>query len=130
MLTTLSLWLASFLFGGMSLFSFGFAAFLLSSLPNNTARATIRSAFPFFYLFVLIVSMLTALLIWRIDHVSSLLMAGIALSVIPTRQWLMPAINRATDAGQRTRFKLLHGLSVGIGLTHIIVNGYVLARFV
>ena len=52
MLTTLSLWLASFLFGGMSLFSFGFAAFLLSSLPNNTARATIRSAFPFFYLFV------------------------------------------------------------------------------
>ena len=130
MLNLVSLWLTAILFGGMSLFPFGLAAFLLSVLPNDTARATLRRAFPPFYLFVLVVSMLTALLMWRIDYVSSILMATIALSVIPTRQALMPAINRATDSGQHARFKRLHGLSVAIGLAHIALSGYVLARFV
>jgi hypothetical protein len=40
----------------------------------------------------------------------------------------MPAINRATDAGAKGRFKALHGLSVVITLLHIAMAGYVLTR--
>ena len=130
MLTVFALWVAALLFGGMGLFSFGFAAFLLATLPYDVARASIRRAFPHFYLFVMVVAVIAALLMWPLDHVSALWMAAIALTVIPARQVLMPAINRATDANQRSRFKKLHGLSVLIGLVHIGINAYVLARFV
>ena len=41
------------LFGGMVLYSFGFAAFLFTALPPDIAGPTIRRAFPLFYLFVL-----------------------------------------------------------------------------
>ena len=56
-------------------------------------------------------------------------MALIAATVLPTRQILMPAINRATDIGAKDRFKVLHGLSVVITLVHIALAGYVLTRF-
>jgi hypothetical protein len=41
----------------------------------------------------------------------------------------MPAINRATDTGAKSRFKWLHGLSVCITLAHIALAGVALARF-
>jgi hypothetical protein len=41
----------------------------------------------------------------------------------------MPAINCATDAGDKARFRRLHGLSVLVTLAHIGIAGYVLARF-
>jgi hypothetical protein len=40
---------------------------------------------------------------------------------------LMPAINRATDTGQRQRFKWLHGLSVVVTLGHIAATGWLLS---
>lgn len=42
------------LFGGMVLYSFGFAAFVFSALPAPVAGATLRRAFPLFYAFVMI----------------------------------------------------------------------------
>lgn len=42
------------LFGGMVLYSFGFAAFVFNNLPVETAGPLIRKAFPHFYAFVLI----------------------------------------------------------------------------
>lgn len=118
----------AFLFGGMALFSFGFAAFLFTALPVPDARLLIRKAFPHFYLFVIGASSLAALLVWPGDRVAALLLAAIAISTVPTRQWLMPRINAATDAGDRSRFGRLHGLSVLITLAHIAVAGVVLAR--
>jgi hypothetical protein len=38
-------------------------------------------------------------------------------------------INRATDAGEKTRFKWLHGASVLVTLAHIGLAGYALTRF-
>lgn len=55
-------------------------------------------------------------------------MATVAITTVPVRQYLMPAINRATDAGLRARFKLLHGLSVAVTLSHIAVTGWLLAN--
>lgn len=42
------------LFGGMTLYSFGFAALLFKTLPAPEAGATLRLAFPWLYLFVVV----------------------------------------------------------------------------
>lgn len=127
---TVSLLTTALLFGGMVLYSFGFAAFLFTALPPETAGPTIRRAFPHFYLFVMALAAVSALLLWQIDPLAAGIMAAIALTTLPTRQILMPAINRATDTGAKTRFKWLHSLSVVITLVHIVLAAYVLARFI
>ena len=118
------------LFGGMALYSFGFAAFLFTALPPETAGAALRRAFPLFYLFVIVTAALASALFWSHDPLAGALMAGVAVTTVPSRQMLMPAINRATDGGQRQRFKWLHGLSVVITLAHIAAAGVVLVRLV
>lgn len=116
------------LFGGMTLYSFGFAAFLFTALPAPTAGAALRRAFPWFYGFVIATAAVAALLWWPHDTGSAVLMALVAITTVPVRQLLMPAINRATDAGQRQRFKWLHGLSVLVTLGHIAATGWLLSR--
>lgn len=120
----------SLLFGGMVLYAFGFAAFLFSALPPDLARRTIRAAFPHFYSFVFCMSLLAAALVWPQNTLSAVLLAIVALSTVPARQMLMPAINRATDAHQKSRFKWLHGASVAVTLIHIGLVGLVLVRFI
>jgi hypothetical protein len=56
------------------------------------------------------------------------MLALIALTTVPTRQVLMPAINAATDRGQRQRFVRLHTLSVLVTLAHIAAAAAVLVR--
>ena len=124
-----ALLLTSLLFGGTVLYSFGFAAFLFNALPAAVAGATIRRAFPHFYLFVIGTAALAAVLLYRPDPLAAGLMLVVAATTLPTRQLLMPAINRATDAGAKLQFKLLHGLSVIITLLHIGIVGFVLSRF-
>jgi len=116
------------LFGGMSLYSFGFAAFLFSTLPAKTAGETLRRAFPWFYAFVIATSVVAALLWWPSNPVFAAAMATVAITTVPVRQVLMPAINRATDAGLRLRFKWLHGLSVVVTLGHIAATGWLLSN--
>ena len=129
-MTTLALLSCALLFGGMVLYSFGFAAFLFTALPAETAGPTIRRAFPHFYLFVIGGAALSAVFLWFLDPLGAAIMAAIALTTIPTRQILMPAINAATDAGDKRRFGVLHGLSVVINLIHIGAAAYVLHRFI
>ena len=117
------------LFGGMVLYSFGFAAFLFNALPAGIAGPTIRRAFPLFYLFVIGTAVIAGLLLYPADPLASGLMLVIAATTLPTRQLLMPAINRATDAGAKPKFKMLNGLSVVITLLHIGIAGFVLSRF-
>lgn len=114
------------LFGGMALYSFGFAAFLFSALPAAQAGAALRRAFPWFYSFVIAVAGMAALFRWPHNPTMAAVMAAISATTVPVRQLLMPAINRATDAGQRRRFQWLHGLSVLVTLGHIGASGWVL----
>ncbi len=129
MTLVLAILFTALLFGGMTLYAFGFAAFLFTALPVDTARTVIRRAFPWFYLFVMAVAAIAALL-WMLQAhtMLALAMAVVAVTTVPTRQMLMPAINRATDAGQKQRFKWLHGVSVLITLAHIGACGWVLAQ--
>ncbi|QDM15861.1 DUF4149 domain-containing protein [Tardiphaga sp. vice352] len=127
---TAALLITALLFGGITLYSFGFAAFLFSALPPDVAGPTIRRAFPLFYLFVMGTAAVATALVWPFDPLSAVLLTTIAVTTLPVRQILMPAINRATDTGARARFNALHGLSVAITLAHIALAGVVLARFV
>ncbi len=123
-----SLLVMSLLFGGMLLFSAGFAAFLFRYLPPQDARMLIRKAFPLFYLFVIVVSGFATALCWRSDSFSAAWMAFVMLTTVAARQLLMPAINRATDLGYRKRFLWLHGFSVLLTLGHIVLVALVLVR--
>ena len=128
-MTTAALLATALLFGGMVLYAFGFAAFLFTALPAEVAGPTIRRAFPHFYAFVMATATLAALLVWPTDPLGALFLAAIAVTTLPTRQILMPAINTATDRGLKTRFQWLHGLSVVVTLAPIAPAGLVLARF-
>jgi hypothetical protein len=127
---SLAVLLTALLFGGMTLYSFGFAAILFTALPAPSAGATLRRAFPWFYVFVVVTAGLAAMAWWSNNAVAAAVMAAVAISTVPVRQLLMPAINRATDAGDRQRFKWLHGVSVLVTLSHIVASGWVLTRLV
>lgn len=128
MLSGAALLVTALLFGGMLLYSFGFAAFLFSSLPPQEAGPLLRRAFPLFYLWVIVTSLLAAALAWAMDPLGMVLLLAIAGTTLPVRQLLMPAINAATDAGHSRRFNLLHGLSVLIGLLQIAAAAWALLR--
>jgi|TARA_B110000467_G_scaffold152783_1_gene162465 hypothetical protein len=127
---TISLFFTALLFGGMCLYSFGFAAFVFTSLPSELAGQTIRRAFPHFYIFVLLTSTISAVLVFFRDPYAAAVLGVVALVTLPTRQILMPAINQATDEGKKRLFAVLHGLSVAVTLMQIAATAYVLARFV
>jgi len=127
MILSLAVLSTALLFGGMTLYAFGFAAFLFTALPAKTAGEALRRAFPWFYAFVIATAAAAALLWWPRDVVFAAVMAAVAITTVPVRQLLMPAINRATDAGQRQRFKWLHGLSVVVTLGHIAATGWLLS---
>lgn len=116
---------SSLLFGGMLFFAASFAPFLLKSMPTSEARLLIRKAFPSFYLFVCVTSLVAAIFSYSSSGLSASILALIALSVIPTRQILMPAINTASDSQKSQHFFILHSLSVVITLAHIIGAGFV-----
>ncbi|MEM6482173.1 MAG: DUF4149 domain-containing protein [Pseudomonadota bacterium] len=127
-MTEIALLMTALLFGGMVLYSFGFAAFVFNALPADTAGPLIRKAFPHFYLFVLGSAAVAGGLAAFIDAMSAAILAAIVVTTIYARQSLMPAINNATDSGNKSRFKMLHGLSVVITLTHIVATAWVLLR--
>ena len=116
------------LFGGMLLFSGGFAAFLFRYLPPEDARMLIRKAFPPFYLFVIISSGLAMVLSSLSNPSNALWMAFVMLTTVAARQLLMPAINRATDSGNKKRFLWLHSFSVLLTLGHIVLAAVVLVN--
>lgn len=123
-----SLLVTALLFGGMVLYSFGFAAFVFTALPAETAGSLIRRAFPHFYLFVLAASLVAAAVTVSNDRVAASVLIAIAVTVVYARQVLMPAINAATDAGDKSRFKRLHMVSVLITLAHIVGAAFVILR--
>ncbi len=128
MLTTAAVLLTAIVFGGMVLYSFGFAAFLFKTLPAEDAGSILRKAFPVFYVWCIAVALIAAVPLWFVDPLSAWLTITVALTTVPLRQLLMPAINSASDNKDRRRFNLLHGLSVLAALAQMAVLGYVLAR--
>ncbi|MEM1268308.1 MAG: DUF4149 domain-containing protein [Pseudomonadota bacterium] len=129
MLEPIALLATATLFGGMLLYSFGFAPFVFTSLPAEDAGRLIRRAFPHYYAFVILASGLATLLVLAVDPLSAGLLAASAALGIWARQGLMPAINAARDAGEKSKFGRLHGLSVVINFIQLGAIGFALVRF-
>jgi hypothetical protein len=129
-MNTAALLVIALLFGGTTLFAFAFAGFLFKALPAETARSTIRKAFPYFYLFVGITAALAAIFSSNRDTFTLVTLVAIAITSIAARQLLMPAINAATDSNNKKLFAVLQGASVLLTLAHIAALGVVLARFI
>jgi len=64
----LALLAASTLFGGMMLYSFGFAPLVFKTLAIDEAGRMLRRAFPWYYLFVLATAVVAATLLLSIDR--------------------------------------------------------------
>lgn len=136
MLDIVALLATALLFGGMVSFSTLFAPLVFTQLPGETAGGFIRAIFPWYYLFVIAVSAVAALVFLANDWIGGLLLGTIALGGIVAREGLMPAINRARDAqmaGDATagrRFDRMHKASVVINAAQIVVAGIALVRLV
>lgn len=131
----LALLLTATLFGGMVLYSFGFAPFLFRELAPETAGPLIRAAFPHYYTFVILGAVVAGFALFAVDPRGVALMGWVAALGVAARQVLMPMINTARDAqlaGERvakSRFAALHGLSVAVNFVQLGLIGWVLARF-
>lgn len=123
-MSTLALLFAAVLFGGMTLFSFGFAAVLFKVFDAPVARKGIRGAFPYYYLWVIAAAAVSGIIALTQSSLAGWLLIGIALSTAYARQILMLQINAATDAGDQGRFKSLHALSVAVQLVQIGAAGW------
>ncbi|MEM8538426.1 MAG: DUF4149 domain-containing protein [Pseudomonadota bacterium] len=125
-MTLIALILTAILFGGMVFFSFGFAPVLFKQLPMAQVRPLLRGTFPYYYLVVIVLAGVTAATAFFASITAGVLTAVICASTIYARQALMPTINAATDSGDESRFKRLHGLSVVIQLIQIGLAGWAL----
>lgn len=135
MLEPVSLLVCAALFGGMLLFSFGFAPFVFAVQPPDEAGRMLRAAFPRYYLFVLACAAVAAVLLIPVAPGRAAGLAFVALSTVYARQVLMAQINDARDAqlsgasGAKRRFAWLHGASVVLNMVQIAVAGWALVAF-
>jgi hypothetical protein len=118
----------SLLFGGMTLYSFGFAPLVFSALPMDVAGKFLRLAFPYYYLFVIITAVVAAIALWPLDHLSAGLMAATAGAGLFARQVLMTMINFFRDKGETRNFNRAHVLSVAINMLQLLAVITVLVR--
>ena len=135
MIEFVSLLLISTLFGGMMLYSFGFAPLVFSTLPAEDAGRFIRAAFPWYYLFVITTAGLGGAVLLLSNYRSGMLALAISAAAIYARQILMPQINAVRDAqsqgdtAAKRRFGHLHGISVALNFVQMIGAAYVIYRF-
>ena len=122
----ISILFTAFLFGGMLLFSVGFGTLAFKFLETPIASQFIRKTFPFFYFYVFSISAVASAILYFHNFDAFVLMLIIAITTIPNAFILMPAINFSADNKFKRRFIVLHGLSVCITLTHIILAAAVL----
>ena len=112
--------IAAILLGAMLFFSGLVAPIVFIKLDPKPAGTFIRSIFPHYYSFIIILSLISTCLLARSNDKPSIIMALVFLLGLISRQILMPRINRYRDAelaGDKRAtiiFNRLHKLSVWI----------------
>jgi hypothetical protein len=127
-MTIIALLATSLLFGGMTLYSFGFAPLVFSALPMDVAGRFLRFAFPYYYLFVIVTAVVAAIALLPLDYLNAGLMAATAGAGLFARQVLMTMINFFRDRGETRHFNRTHVLSVAINTFQILAALTVLVR--
>ena len=117
------LWLVGALVGSMLFFAFTVAPTVFRALPAEHAGSFLRAFFPNYYLWGVIVALITAAIAMASSATIGVACLLVALLFVFARQILMPRINLARDqeaqgvAGASKRFKALH-------LWSVVINGF------
>jgi hypothetical protein len=125
-----ALYTLAVLLGGMVFFASVMAPLVFTRLPPMEAGRFIRAVFPWYYLFVLINAALAAVAL--LPQGLAAVMAGVAVVTAWLRWWLMPRLNRWSDAAQagdgaaKRRFDRGHRLSVWVNMLQVLAVGWAL----
>jgi len=115
------------LIGSMLFFAITVAPTVFKTLPAENASRFLRAFFPHYYLWGLVVALVTALLAINTHPVISVVCFLVAMLFVFSRQALMPMINDMRDAellgtrGAAARFRRLHRWSVWINAAQGVV---------
>jgi hypothetical protein len=124
----LLIWLTGALAGSMLFFAIAVAPTVFRALPAEAAGSFLRSLFPVYFLWGLVMSLLcTITAIYAVELVVGSICAMVAILFAYARYSLLPRINRARDRkidGDATagrQFKRLHLQSVLINATQLLL---------
>lgn len=120
--TVMIIWLVGALFGSMLFFALTVAPTVFRTLSAESAGLFLRRLFPVYYLWGLVIALLSAAIAMGTNAAVSAALLLVALLFVFARQTLMPMINHARDEdlqgtpGAGRRFRYLH-------LSSVLVNG-------
>ena len=122
-ITKLSVYMTSIIFGIMLFFSFVVAPVTFTALNEENARKFIRKIFPYYYNVNLAISsfVLIFFIFLKIFSLDFYLILSVAVLFAVSNFILMPLINKYRDENQDKRFKQLHFISVLINFVQIIL---------
>ena len=122
-ITKLSVYMTSIIFGIMLFFSFVVAPVTFTALNEENARKFIRKIFPYYYTVNLAISVLVLILfiILKIFSLDFYLILSVAVLFAVSNFVLMPMINKFRDEKQDKKFKQSHFISVVINFVQMIL---------
>jgi len=121
------LWLVGALAGSMLFFAIVVTPQVFKTLPQEQAGPFLRSIFPTYYLWGLVLALASLVTALWVNFYLSVACATVGIFFIYVRQILMPKIGKARDARQRgeegaeQRFSRLHHQSVIINAIQLLV---------
>lgn len=123
-LNLIGLDIISGMLGIMLFFTIAVAPTVFKVLPQEWTSKYLRAFFPKYYVFLGVLTGIAAFLIE--SPVGRYLLITCTLLFVVSLFVLMPAINRASDAGNKKYFGLLHGASVLINIIQFGIFVYIL----
>ena len=122
-ITKLSVYMTSIIFGIMLFFSFVVAPVTFTALNEENARKFIRKIFPYYYNVNLAISsfVLIFFIFLKIFSLDFYLILSVAVLFAVSNFVLMPLINKFRDEKQDKKFKQSHFVSVVINFVQMIL---------
>ena len=122
-ITKLSVYMTSVIFGIMLFFSFVVAPVTFTALNEENARRFIRKIFPYYYNVNLAISLFVLIffVFLKIFSLDFYLILSVAVLFAVSNFILMPMINKYRDENQDKKFKQLHFFSVLINFVQMIL---------
>ena len=112
------------------------APLIFTKLEGEVAGKFIRIVFPWYYLFLGILSLFSLIAMVFANRMDAIFMILFFLGVVVSRQIIMPKINIYRDLSTNNNrkaesmFNLLHRSSVGINFAQIVICLIVISRLV
>ena len=122
-ITKLSVYMTSIIFGIMLFFSFVVAPVTFTALNEENAKKFIRKIFPYYYSINLAISVLVLIcfIILKIFSLDFYLILSVSVLFAVSNFILMPLINKYRDEMQDEKFKQSHFVTVVINFVQIIL---------